>query len=411
MRTIKNFRSTICRILQELQSNFQRKAIRNLSSYQLSPIESKVIGLGLNFVPIPSASIHHLIQKSATRLTRTMKKQFHFKDHLLTIKRPTYCKRSTWVLPEPNSARLSLFLEQIQDPLPNRSRHTTKTKLTSQQSTTLQKLGCNADLVIKPFDKGSRICLTDTSLYINKIEEHLANTTIYKELNTDPTQAIRNDVLSTLGYLHIKDQIDDQTRHHFTLQNPVRTPLFYGLPKVHNSNIPLQQIVLACDSPTDQLSNYVTHFIQPLVGTLHSYIRDSKHFLQLLESLPPLPESAILVTADVTSLCTNITHEEGIDSVLHYMRLHADAQPPGALSPHKIGILLETILKYNRPSFMDKHFLQLMGTAMGTKAAPPYANLFMGRHEETIWEAFIWAILFWKRFIDDIFLIFLGTIS
>ena len=33
----------------------------------------------------------------------------------------------------------------------------------------------------------------------------------------------------------------------------------------------------------------------------------------------------------------------------------------------------------------------------------------MGRHEETIDEAFIWAILFWKRFIDDIFLIFLGT--
>ena len=46
---------------------------------------------------------------------------------------------------------------------------------------------------------------------------------------------------------------------------------------------------------------------------------------------------------------------------------------------------------------------------MGTKAALPYANLFMGRHEETIREAFIWAILFWKRFIDDIFPIFVGT--
>ena len=58
---------------------------------------------------------------------------------------------------------------------------------------------------------------------------------------------------------------------------------------------------------------------------------------------------------------------------------------------------------------MDKHFLQLVGTAMGTKAAPPYVNLFMGRQEETIRETFIWAIPFWKRFIDDIFLIFLGT--
>ena len=46
---------------------------------------------------------------------------------------------------------------------------------------------------------------------------------------------------------------------------------------------------------------------------------------------------------------------------------------------------------------------------MGTKAAPPYANFFIGHQEETIRETFIWAIPFWKRFIDDIFLIFLGT--
>ena len=91
------------------------------------------------------------------------------------------------------------------------------------------------------------------------------------------------------------------------------------------------------------------------------------------------------------------------------MKLHANTLLPGARSPHKIGVLLETILKNNNLSFMDRHFLQLVGTAMGTKAAPPYANLFMGRHEETIREAFIWAIPFWKRFIDDIFLIFIGT--
>ena len=58
---------------------------------------------------------------------------------------------------------------------------------------------------------------------------------------------------------------------------------------------------------------------------------------------------------------------------------------------------------------MDRHFLQLVGTAMGTKAGPPNSNLFMDRHKETTREAFIWAITFWKRFIDDIFMIFLGT--
>ena len=249
----------------------------------------------------------------------------------------------------------------------------------------------------------------DTSLYISKIEEHLADLSTYKEFSSDPSQSIRDDVLSTLNYLYNTHRIDDVTRHHLTPPKPACTPLFYGLPKVHKPNISLRPIVSAYDSPTDQLWNYVTHFIKPLLEILPSYIRDSKHFLQLLESLPPLPENAILVTADVTSLYTNIPHEEGIESVLHYMKLHANTLPPGAPSPHTIGVLLETILKNNNLSFMDRHFLQLVGTAMGTKAAPPYANLFMGRHEETIREAFIWAIPFWKRFIDDIFLIFIGT--
>ena len=119
-----------------------------------------------------------------------------------------------------------------------------------------------------------------------------------------------------------------------------------------------------------------------------------KHFLQLLESLPPLPENVILVTADVTSLYANIPHEKGTESVLHYMKLHANTLPLGAPSPHTIGLLLETILKSNNLPFMDRHFLQLAGRAMETKAAPPYANLLLGRHKETIRKAFIWVTPF-----------------
>ena len=82
MRTTKNFRSTKLCILQELQSNFERKAIRNLSSYQLSPNKSEVFVLGINFVPTPLTSARHLIQRSASRLTKTVKKQLHFKPFL-----------------------------------------------------------------------------------------------------------------------------------------------------------------------------------------------------------------------------------------------------------------------------------------------------------------------------------------
>ena len=41
--------------------------------------------------------------------------------------------------------------------------------------------------------------------------------------------------------------------------------------------------------------------------------------------------------------------------------------------------------------------------------APPYVDLFMGKEERTIILIFLHLIYFWKRFIDDIFFIFLGS--
>lgn len=287
-----------------------------------------------------------------------MRKQFHFKNHPLTIKCPTYCKPFTWMAPEPNS------------------------------TPTLRKLGSNPDFAIKPFDKGSGICLKDTSLYINNIEEKLANVTIYKELDTNPIQAIRNDVFFTLDYLHITHRIDDETRHHLTLTNATRSPLFYGLPKVHKPIISLWPIVSACDSPTNQLSNYVTHFIQSCGNTplLHTG-------QQTLSPAPGVPLTLTWECRHSHCWCHITLHQHTtwrghrICTPIH--QIICWHLPPGAPSPHTIGILLQIILKNNNLSFIDKHFLQLVGRAMGTKASPPYANLFRGRHNEMIREAFI----------------------
>ena len=39
--------------------------------------------------------------------------------------------------------------------------------------------------------------------------------------------------------------------------------------------------------------------------------------------------------------------------------------------------LLETVLKCNNFSLNDEHYLQVNGTAIGTRIAPTYSNLFM----------------------------------
>ena len=48
---------------------------------------------------------------------------------------------------------------------------------------------------------------------------------------------------------------------------------------------------------------------------------------------------------------------------------------------------------------------------MGTKMAPAYANLFMGKLEENLNELGKPHIMLWKRFIDDIFVIWTGSAS
>jgi hypothetical protein len=65
--------------------------------------------------------------------------------------------------------------------------------------------------------------------------------------------------------------------------------------------------------------------------------------------------------------------------------------------------LLDLVLTKNNFMFNGQNYVQVSGTAMGTKLAPGYANLFMADFEEQ--HVFTHHIqpLFYGRFIDDIF--------
>lgn len=69
------------------------------------------------------------------------------------------------------------------------------------------------------------------------------------------------------------------------------------------------------------------------------------------------------------------------------------------------------ILTHNIFKFDDKLFFQTFGTAMGTKFAPSYANLFMGNFEKNMIMGSKWFdnIIVYKRYIDDLFFILRGS--
>ena len=179
-----------------------------------------------------------------------------------------------------------------------------------------------------------------------------------------------------------------------------RTPLFDWHPKIHKPDCPLRPIVSGCDGPTDHLSAYITHFIQLVACNLPSHIKDTKHFINLIEKLPPFPSNALLVTADITSLYSNIPHKEDIAAVMHFMEKYRHLLPTNCPPPHIVYNILDFILKHSTFKFIDTHINQIIGTYMGSMMAPPYGNLFMGKEERTIILTFLHLIYFGKRFID-----------
>ena len=206
-----------------------------------------------------------------------------------------------------------------------------------------------------------------------------------------------------------KHHIDHITKQFLTPDDKPQTPIFYGMPKIHKTNAPLRPIVSGFNSPTDSLAKYLTHYLQPLTEVLSSHIKDSKHFLQILETIDKIPMNAILVTADVTSLYTNIPHDDGIEATSQHYAHWAHILPQHSPKTGVIKIILHFILKHSYFRFQDQHFIQNTGTSMGGRYAPPYANIFMGKIEDIIHQEWSQHILIWKRYIDDIFFIFTGT--
>ena len=168
---------------------------------------------------------------------------------------------------------------------------------------------------------------------------------------------------------------------------------------------PGRPIVSSIRAPTERISALVDLTLQPLVKSLPSYVKDTKDFLVQLASLPQLPAGAILFTMDVVGLYNNIPHKDGLQACSTMLDRRHTQSPPTS----DIIDLANLVLTLNAFKHNNDFYLQVHGTAMGTRMAPSFANIFMGCLEETFLSTAPEgnAPAFYKRFIDDVFGIWL----
>ena len=86
--------------------------------------------------------------------------------------------------------------------------------------------------------------------------------------------------------------------------------VFYTLTKIHKPTPVGRPIISGCSGPTERISAFVDHLIQPIAQLQASYLKDTTDFINFIERIK-LPKSAIHVSMDVT-IQKKTTHNERV---------------------------------------------------------------------------------------------------
>ena len=117
------------------------------------------------------------------------------------------------------------------------------------------------------------------------------------------------------------------------------------------------------------------------------------------------------MTGDANSMYNNIDTPHAIEVICWWLDdLHARGLLPEKFPLDAIKIAMREIMTNNLFEYGDMYFLQLIDTAMGTSAAVMWASLYFAYHEvHTLIPRHGQKMLYFKRFIDDIFAIWIGN--
>ncbi|XP_063805763.1 uncharacterized protein LOC134984051 [Pseudophryne corroboree] len=429
----------------------QKKNIFNLSSRQLTDNEIAVLNKGLKFSPSTPPNIFNLFVE-LNRFVRNLCRKKYFAKQALLKNRDTASpivldgedegaleiltallgensedtpskpqklfdinklkNKSEFYPIKTKGSSIESFYKTTLEEFKNLCSKTQKTQKTENlnkwEKQAIYRLTKDSTIVIKQADKGGGgLIIQDRSDYILEANRQLNNHDFYHTLPRDPTPVFLRELHDLLSQAMSNNLISKEEFNFLFCSHPT-VPIYYHLPKIHKSCTapPGRPIISGVGSLTSNLSHYIDISLQPRVTMLKSHIKDTTHFLNMIKDIE-WRDSYGFLTLDVQSLYTNIPHDLGINAIAR--RLTED----GDLTDLHQKFILDSIsfiLRHNYFTFLDTFYLQVMGTAMGTRFAPSYANLYMGEVEDQlVWGGDLGAdLVLYGRYIDDLFIIWNG---
>lgn len=390
------------------------RGILNLSKAQLSAAQTRALGRGLKFIPAPSKVNREPLLEAVSKFDRRIRLTHFFagreNEHTYNPNdlQHKFKHPSKWSPPD-TAPEISQILEDLKDKVQTAKLQNPEPNIPKEELQGLRNLKQNPDIIIKPADKGAGTVIMDRDAYIFEAEKQLNNPKHYRHLDEPIYPQTAKKIATILKNLFEQEFITEDMLDFLMPDQEPRPRQFYLLPKIHkekekwtlsNRMPPGRPIVSDCSSESYAVSAYVDHFLLPLSTSHPSYLKNTTHFLQTLQS-HTIPQDSLLITIDVDALYTNIPNDSGIQAVKEAFQNSPDPTRPD----RAILELLELTLKSNDFTFNNQWYLQIFGTAMGKIYAPNYANIFMAKWEhEALAKCHLQPLLY-KRYLDDIFMI------
>ena len=404
--------------------------VNNLSDLELTEAMKSLLNHGLNFCPNPEKVNLTQISADCFHLERNMAWKYVFPPGSNNsdpeyVKTPFDNTRKV-NLPDYFPPEISTFTESVRSELIGAQHNKIYPNLTKPEKEALEELKHLqeiGDIVLQPADKNAGICVMNRTDYVKEAERQLTDTYVDADGVTknyyqkvDPKEVDRQfaEVKSVLDE-GLKENYISKKEYSVLLPPKPKASKLYLLPKIHKpyEGFPkCRPIVSGSGCNTERISWFCDNIVKEDVKKLDSYIEDTPDLLRKINVLnenESIPDGAKPIAIDIKSMYSNIPLQEGLDAFEEVLEAREDKTIPTEF----VMKLVKLVMMKNIFTFNNQHWLQLLGTSMGSRVSPSWANLFYGVLEKKILQNcpqhLKQHIFLWKRFIDDMLVIFTGS--
>ena len=385
-------KKTLCRHNKKLESLIEEKKkadgsesnpnklVVNLTDYELSEEEMKVLKLGLNYsVALRPKQPHMLAEVESLWDQIKEKGLLKHASHEARIK--TALRAFAFSYLDIDSARFGSDIKQ--------------TRILKKLTATFA--------ILKP-DKGNGVVLINKCDYLSSMQSIFDDKTKFREVKVDNSITLLNSLRNYLKTLLNRSEITSEERSSMRTMSAV-VARAHGLPKIHKKFDMLPKFRPIIDTTATayaHVGRFLSTLLQPL--TINEFsLKDSFDGAERISSIPKdlLKEGYKFISFDVISLFTNVPLDYTVKIILDRIYKHNIISTN--LNKRTLKKLILDSCRKTIFSFNNKFYKQVDGVSMGSSLGPVLANIIMTELESKIIKPLINnnIIKFYCRYVDD----------